>query len=1136
MRHGNRPRLQWFSPTFIFLIAALAPASAASSGACEQWVAKLVSAQGPVETRAASATAWHPAKLNDTFCPGDMLRVGVRGRAALMLANETIVRLDQRTTLTLSGIEDKQTSWLDLAAGVAHFISRVPRALKVKTPYVNAAVEGTEFVMRADPDEGSITVLEGRVRAENARGAVLLASGEAAAARTGQAPAARLVVRPRDAVQWSLYYPPLFDSGVLTGAADWVEPARRSAAAYLAGDSAAAFDAIDAVPNSAADARFFNYRAGLLLSVGRVDEAQDDIARSLNLAADNAHATALQSVVALARNDKIAALDLARQANQRDPESAPAWIALSYAQQAAFDLEGARASVEQALSRDPDKVLALARLSELWLSLGDLDRALDAAGRAVALNPNIARTQTVLGFAYLTQIKTLDAKQAFEKAIALDSADPLARLGLGLAVIRTGDLENGRREIEIAASLDPNNALIRSYLGKAYYEEKRGKLAESQFAVAKELDPNDPTAYFYDAIRKQSENRPVEALRDLQKSIELNDNRAVYRSRLLLDQDLAARSTSVARIYQDLGFQQRSLTEGFQSVTTNPSSDAAHRFLAESYASQQRHEIARASEVLQAQLLQPLNVNPVSPQIAEKNLGALDRSGPSTVGYNEFNPLFVRDRDTVRLSAVAGSHDTLGDELVVGGLHGGVAYSLGQYHYQTDGFRTNSDLEQNLYNGFVQFALSPASSLQFEARTRKQENGDLRMRMDPTKVSTALREQRNEDTLRMGYRLNLSPGSELITSVIHRRVDATVNDSVNASPIIRIDSATQTNNDGYNGELQYLSRIAEQRYLAGIGYYNSDGSESAVRTVVNRVTSATLSSTTTTRDLPEKQSNAYLYSYLNPAPGLMATLGASVDYFSSIFDDTQQVNPKIGVAWNPTDSTTVRAAAFRVLKRSLVSDQTLEPTQVAGFAQFFDDISGADSWRYGIGFDQKVTSRLLAGIELTQRDLKVPIVSGTTISRFEPQQELAHRLYIYWTPVERIALGAEYYFEQVSRERGVFAVFTFPDEVKTHRAPITLGYYDPTGIFVRLRATFYDQRVVQATSLTATTELKDDFWLTDLEMGYRLPRRLGIVSLDVRNLFDRDFQYEGVDFQTSIARQSPIQPERSVFLNLTVGF
>lgn len=1113
----------------------------AHAQACEKSVGRLVSQQGTVETRGPEQGVWRAVQLNESFCHGDAIRTGARSRAALVLANETIVRLDQLTTLTLSGLDDQASFWVDLLNGTAHFLSRTPRALKVKTPYVNAGVEGTEFVVRADQNEGSVSVLEGRVRADNPLGAVVLGSGESASARAGQAPVTRLVANPRDAVQWSLYYPPLFDSAVLTGSASWMEPAQRSFNAYLAGDSAAAFAAIAAVPENVADARFFNYRAGLLLSVGRVDEAQTDIARALGFAAENAHAQALQSVVALARNDKSAALDLARQANARDPQSAPAWIALSYAQQAAFDLEGARTSVEQALGRDPDNVLVMARLSELWLSLGDLNRALQTANRAVALNPNIARTQTVLGFAYLTQIKTADAKQAFEKSIALDSADPLPRLGLGLALIRTGKLEAGRREIEIAAALDPNNALIRSYLGKAYYEEKRNPLASAQLDMAKQLDPNDPTPWLYDAIRKQTENRPVEALSNLQESIDLNDNRAVYRSRLLLDQDLAARSASLARIYQDLDFQQLSLVEGFKSVNTDPANASAHRFLAESYATQPRHEIARASEVLQTQLLQPLVVDPLPPQIAERNLTALERSGSSSVGHNEFNPLFVRDRDTVRLSGVVGSNSTWGDELVLGGLHGGFAYSLGQYHYETDGFRTNNDLTQDIYDAFLQFSLSPSSSLQLEARNRKQENGDLRMRMDPIKVSTALREDSNEDTLRLGYRLSLAPDSDLIASVIQRRLDSTANDSSNLSATRRTVNAIDTSGEAYIGELQYLSRLGRVGYLIGAGYYDSNSTQNGFVALINRTTGATVFNIPVQTDQTENHSNAYLYSYWNLASNLVATLGASVDYYtlsdnrSSKQFDTDQINPKFGIVWSPADSTTLRAAAFRILKRSLASGQTLEPTQVAGFAQFFDDNLATDSTRYGIGLDQKFSSRLFAGLELTQRDLEVPKFSGVSLSRTESQQEYMHRLYVNWTPVNRVALGAEYYFEKVSRDRGIFADYTIPDEVKTQSLPITVGYYDPNGIYFRVRETYYNQLVVQATSLTATQELSDSFWLTDLEIGYRLPRRLGVVSLEIRNVFDQAFQYEGVNFQTGVARPSPIQPERSAFLKFTVS-
>ena len=101
-------------------------------------------------------------------------------------------------------------------------------------------------------------------------------------------------------------------------------------------------------------------------------------------------------------------------------------------------------------------------------------------------------------------------------------------------------------------------------MGKAYYEEKRGPLDQREYAIAKELDPKDPTPWFYDAIAKQTTNRPVEALQDMQQAIELNNNRMVYRSSLLLDSDLAARSAALGQIYNNLGFQQLGLVEGWK--------------------------------------------------------------------------------------------------------------------------------------------------------------------------------------------------------------------------------------------------------------------------------------------------------------------------------------------------------------------------------------------------------------------------------------------------------------------------------------------------------------------------------------------------------------------------------------------
>jgi tetratricopeptide (TPR) repeat protein len=361
------------------------------------------------------------------------------------------------------------------------------------------------------------------------------------------------------------------------------------------------------------------------MSVGQVAKAEVDLAQAERADPKSGGATALRSVIALVRDQKDDALRLAESGAGLDPNSPLPQAALSYAHQGRFEIEKALEHAKRAVELAPEDALLWARVSELELSRGDLDAALEAAQKAEPLSPALARTQTVLGFAYLTRIEVDKAKSAFARAIQGDPADPLPRLGMGLAKIRDGDLEDGTREIETAASLDPNNSLVRSYLGKAYFEQKRDGLASSEYEQAKLLDPKDPTPWFYDAIHKQTTNRPVEALQGLQRAIELNDNRAVYRSGLLLDQDLAARSASLGRIYRDLGFEQLALVEGWKSVNTDPGNYSAHRLLADSYAALPQHGIARVSELLQSQLL---NITPVQPELAESNLLILEGGWP----------------------------------------------------------------------------------------------------------------------------------------------------------------------------------------------------------------------------------------------------------------------------------------------------------------------------------------------------------------------------------------------------------------------------------------------------------------------------------------------------------------------------
>ena len=1109
---------------------AQAPAQAAEAQAAEalaaqeRWVAIVTSAQGGVYVQHPGQTQWEPLKVADKCYPGDSIRVEENSRAALLFKNDSTLRIDQNTSLTFQPMEE-QTVIMRLFNGAACFFSRFPRSLKIFTPHMNGTVKGTEFVIRVDGDQTQLTLFEGQVLAENGKGELLLAGGQSVVAKKDQAPVLVTVVRPRDAVQWALYYPAIqdFSPEDFPGEADWQLKSRASAEAWRKGDTAGAMVPLKGLNDgTVTDTRYLLYRTSLALTVGRVDEASAYLERTLEADPKNASAYAMQSIIATTQNNKAAALDLANRAVSLNPQSSAARIALSYAQQARFDINGAMSSVQEAVRLNSSDAYARARLAELWLAQGYLNRALEEAEGAVRINPNLARTQTVLGFAYLTQVKIAESMDAFGKAIAFDSADPLPRLGLGLAKIRKGDLDAGRQEIEIAASLDMNNSLIRSYLGKAYYEEKRESLSAKQFAAAKQLDPMDPTPWFYDAILKQSVNRPVEALQDIQKSIELNENRAVYRSQLLLDQDLAARSASQGQIYNNLGFQQIALVEGRKSVSTDPTNFSAHRLLADSYLNQPRAGTARVSELLQSQLLQPININPVQASLASSNMRILEGTGPSSLSYNEFNTLFNRNRVALQASGVAGEKNTFGDEVTASAVYDRVSLSLSQFFYKTDGFRENADQRKESYDFFTQWMVTPNTTLLAEARYFDDKYGDLRLRFDPANY---LPNERNVDhgpTYRLGARHTFAPGSDLIGHVTFRHLDGNKMDPTSWDYL--------TSDDNWTGEAQYLYSSNLFKGIIGGGF--SDGN--AQYTFVDPVFG------TTAWDGDTHYWNGYLYTLTNFPKPVTWTLGVSYDTYRETPDGVErdQWNPKIGVSWSPWASTTLRAAAFRTLFRPFNGNQTIEPTQVAGFNQFVDDasgVSGTQAWNFGVAADQKIFSNLFAGVEGMKRELKIPwwdATTGVLVLQESKWTEWLARGYLYWAPHPWFSFSAEYQYERFDRDESLLAMLDYFSKATVQRVPLGVNFFHPSGVFAGVKATYVNEVVDQLDFATFTfSPQSESFWVFDAALGYRLPKRYGLISVEARNLFNNGFRFLDTDPANPI-----FTPCRVILGRITLNF
>ena len=198
--------------------------------------------EGRVEV-SRSGAPFDMAPLDAALCSGDTVRAG-HGRAALRLGLATTIRLDESTVLTLviPGAGDR--SVLDVRSGKVHVITRTPRPFNVRTPFVNANVEGTEFTVRVDASSASVSVTEGIVSASNEFGAERLVGGESATAVRGAAPRKNIRVAAEDAVVWALHVPYVMDPA-LDGMSLAGDPAfRTSLEAYRAGRLDAALDAL----------------------------------------------------------------------------------------------------------------------------------------------------------------------------------------------------------------------------------------------------------------------------------------------------------------------------------------------------------------------------------------------------------------------------------------------------------------------------------------------------------------------------------------------------------------------------------------------------------------------------------------------------------------------------------------------------------------------------------------------------------------------------------------------------------------------------------------------------------------------------------------------------------------------------
>lgn len=935
-------------------------------------VAEVIEKENVVEVAPGAAT-WAAANVGQQLKTYDKVRTGDDSRAAIRLSDATIQRVDELTTTAVrppKGAEGKPT--VAVEQGKTFFYSREKaREINVETPAANGAIRGTEFVVEvARGGHTKITMLDGELELSNSAGSISVHSGEEAQVSPGQRPTKTAALYAINSVQWCLYYPGVLDLKELGLSAAERHALSDSLVAYSDGDLLAALARFPRGYSGSAAATA--YRAQLHLAVGQVDKARAELGRDGRGRAANA----LRNV--------IAAVTLQERANAAAPSSATEWIAESYYRQSKADLGGALTAAQEATTADPSFGFAWTRVAELQFSFGRIPQAQAALDHGLALSPRNPAAHSLRGYLYSAENKINDAKSAFELARSIDGALGDAWLGHGLCLIRQGHSQAGRQELQVASALEPNRSFFHSYVGKAFSNVGGETKARVEFERAKHLDPKDPTPWLYSAIENRQDSRINEAVRDLEESLMLNENRRVYRSQFLLDQDRAVRSANLAAIYQDDGMDDVAVREATRGVDADYSNASSHLFLANAYNQLRdpnrinlRYETPWFNELLLANLLAPVGGGPLSQFVSEQ----------------EYSKMFEADRLGISSTTTYFSTPDIRETASQFGIYGNVSYSLDTEFEYNKGFRPNNEITRSESYGQAKVQLSLQDSVFIQTKYQDNREGDLLQYYDQSQFGpgTHFRELQQPAIILLGYHHEWAPGihtlllagrleDEISYHDINRAenvdaFDAVVFGNQPQSGLLPHVSALPTfvrNARGdllttffspldlfyhnrfvtYSGELNQIWETPSNTLIVG-GRLQSGEFHTSDR-LVNppAFLDSFFSSPAAEHDFNTslERETAYLYDTWRPLPHLSITGGVAFDRLeypsnhrnapiSDMQSHKERWSPKAGIIWNPFGNFNVRAAYARSLGGvSFDESVSLEPNQVAGFNQVFRSI------------------------------------------------------------------------------------------------------------------------------------------------------------------------------------------------------
>ncbi len=1164
---------------------------------------QIINLFGEVRLKRADGGAGEPAQVNQLVSTGDVVATGPASGAAILFLDESQVKLNENTVFEIrevaasprlrlgevlpAAVSQAAASLYGVSQGEVWLRNKNDKfRFELQTPAVTAAIRGTEFNLRVAPDGlSTLTMVEGQVEFGNPQGRLLLAPGEEGVARPGQPPTKRLVLRPADAVQWSLYFPGIFSfrdlplnlqglpgatPPLLKAAQDYqqgrLRAAQETAAALLAQDPgnqaaltllgwialqqhrpeeaaalftrvhpsndaslvglalaryrrhdlAGAYEAVHREPATApATPLLLTMRGYFNLLVGRPQAGQQLLEQALARDPGLLLPRSLLIQVLLIQNRKEAARSQAQEALAMAPDSPQILMAAGLVNIAWFDLPAAIRQFQRAQELDPAFVEPYLYLAKIWLGSDYLDRARQAVAKALELAPHNGEVLAMAGFVRLAFRDFPGAAGFFHRALEVSPGLGEPHLGLGICHFRYRRPQAGLAAMLKATLLEPHVALYQTELGKALYEVRAFAKSLNVYDYAKTLDPNDPTPHLYKGIALADLNRPGDAVQEINRSIELNDNRAVFRTRLGLNRDLAVRNYNLARSYNQLGLQEWATSKAASAVGYDPLNSSAHLFLLNSYDTSSIN--GQSGQLLAAQNAEALLFRVLSP--ANQNTFTNIRIRPFTINTPDlglgfdYTPLF--EMPYARLVAQAGLGAWEGSKSIqdytalgYGGLPGLAFYALGNftddrgfrpYNGDSQGYNTEFALKweptvKGTLTAFCQYTDTRAGD--------RNELNNFAYQPIPHR-RTSLRFRAGE----FSYVHRFNPQATLVAYYAHKPLDLRlVQDStLTLFPFVAsLNTALNIDREYDNVQVQQHLVVGSHTFIAGANLFESNFNYRQLLTItIPGLFSLELPFSSRP---PERATTFYLVDYWRLHQNVLVELGLLREEAKSPragWDEALYASlwsPRLGLSVQLNGRHTLRLAVQRHLNTHYLLQPLLLSSQIAGIPWLVDSDNGSEIRQAGGAWEAQWNPRTFTVVRLDALRVATPNLDRDPLDR-------AFHSYRTWQRYQGSVTLNHILSPAWGLSVGTLVKRVVPD-VALQETVTDYWEVDP---FLRLAFLHRDGWLGRLGTFLVYQRLKnraDGFFpQVNLLLGKELAHKRGLVTLEVDNLFNRRAYY-----------------------------